>query len=242
VIRSRAGKLRKTTWFLFVGLLLSTVFATPRISAQTCSGPGTERWPVKVSVPVGADLSSPKTVGLNALLALEDPTGVKHNDARFQDARIPAFSNSLSVNEGDILQTTGWLYLVATEPDCDYHIQISNQPRTTTDKPTPEDDCVVVEAPKPDFVENADLKQAVSTLRDFIKTKILKGKEPSNTGSVMIHAVCVRVTGQLFYDDAHLGKNGTKELRGKKGMHSHTLWELHPITDFQIVQSTSCQF
>jgi hypothetical protein len=242
VIPTRFGRPPNIVWFPFVGLLFSIALAAPRISAQTCTGPGTERWPIKVSVPAGADLGNPKAVGLNALLALEDPTGVKHNDPRFQDARIPAFSNSLSVKEGDILQTTGWLYLVATESDCDYHIQISNQPRTTTNKPTPEDDCVVVEAPKPDFVDSADLKQALSTLRDFIKTKILKGNEPSTSGSVMVHPVCVRVTGQLFYDDAHLGKNGVKELRGKKGMHSKTLWELHPITDFQIVQSTACQF
>jgi hypothetical protein len=121
-----------------------------------------------VSVVAGADLSHPKTVGLNALLALEDPPGVKHNDSRFQDARIPAFSNSLSVNEGDILQTTGWLYLIATESDdCDYHIQISNRPRTTTDKPTSEDNCIVVEAPKPDFIDDTALKQAVSTVRDY---------------------------------------------------------------------------
>ena len=242
MIPKRLGRPRKILWLPFVALLFSITLPTYPTSAQTCSGPGTERWPVKVSVIAGADLSNPKTVGLNALLALEDPTGVTHNDPRFQDARIPSFSNSLSVNEGDILQTTGWLYLVATESDCDYHIQISNQPRTTSDKPTPQDDCVVVEAPKPDFVENSDLKQALSTLRDYIKTKILRGNEPSNTGSVMIHPVCVRVTGQLFYDDAHLGKDGTKELRGKKGMHSYTLWELHPITGFQIVPSTACQF
>lgn len=242
MIRTRFGRPRKSMWSLFVGLLLFAAFVAPRTFAQMCTRPGTERWPIKVSVPAGADLSNPKTVGLNGLLALEDPTGIKHNDPHFQNTRIPAFSNSLGVKEGEIIQTTGWLYLVATETDCDYHIQISNRPRTTTDKPTPEDDCVVVEAPKPDFVEDADLKQAVGTLRDYIKTKILKGSEPSNTGSVMIHPVCVRVIGPLFYDDAHLGKNGAKELRGKKGMHSKTLWELHPITDFQIVQSTACQF
>ena len=176
------------------------------------------------------------------LLALEDPPGVQLNDARYQDARIPQFANSLNAKEGDILQTTGWLYLVATETDCDYHIQISNQPRTTTNKPTPQDNCIVVEAPKPDFVSNPNLQQNLSTVRSYIKTKILKGREPSTMGSVMIHAVCVRVTGQLFYDDAHLRANGQKELRGKRGMHSQTLWELHAITDFQIVPSTSCQF
>jgi hypothetical protein len=238
--RSFARRVLNRLWPVLLAPFLSVIASVA--TAQTCSGPGTERWPIKVSVVGGVNLQNPKTVGLNALLTLEDPTGVKHNDPRYQDARIPAFSNSLNVQEGDILQTTGWLYLVATETDCDYHIQISNQPRTTTDKPTPQDNCVVVEAPKPDFVDNTQLKQNLTTLRDFIKSTILKGKEPSTTASVMVHPVCVRVTGQLFYDDAHLGANGQKELRGKKGMHSQTLWELHPITDIKIMPSTACQF
>lgn len=82
----------------------------------------------------------------------------------------------------------------------------------------------------------------MNAVRDYIKTKILKDNEPSNRGSVMVHAVCVRATGQLFYDDAHLGKNGQKEPRGKKGMQSRTLWELHPISDFKVVPSSACQF
>jgi len=196
---TRLCSLGRTIWFPVVGLLLCCALAAPQASAQTCHGPGTERWPIKVSVAAGADVSNPKTVNLDALLALEDVPGVRNNDSRFQATRIPAFTNSLNAKEGDILQTTGWLYL-------------------------------------------ADLKQTLSTLRDFIKTKILKGNEPSNTGSVMVHPVCVRVAGQLFYDDAHLKKNGESELRGKKGMSSKTLWELHPITNFQIVQSTACNF
>src|SRR4029077_442898 len=237
--RSILRKMLNRAWPVLLVILLSAL--APVAIAQTC-GPGTERWPIKVSIVEGAKVQNPQTVRLNALLTLEDPTSVKHNDPRYQDVRIPAFSNSLNVKEGDFLQTTGWLYLVATEPDCDYHIQISNEPRTTTDKPTPQDNCLVVEAPKPEFVDDTELKQSLSAVRDYIKTTILKGKEPSTTASVIIHPLCVSVTGQLFYDDAHLGKNGEKELRGKKGMHSQTLWELHPITDFKIVPSAACQF
>jgi hypothetical protein len=222
--------------------VLALLAIVPAANAQSCNGPGTERWAIKVSLPASPNLDKPKSVSLNDLLILEDPKGVTHNDPRYDKSRIPAFTNSLNVKEGDILQTTGWLYLVATEPDCDYHIQISNQPRTTTDKPTPSDDCVVIEAPKPDFVDDPDLKQRTSAIRDYIKTKMLRNKEPSTRGSVMIHPVCVRVSGQLFYDDAHLKANGGKETRGKKGMLSHTLWELHPLTDFKIVPASSCQF
>jgi hypothetical protein len=236
-------------WHFLAAALL---FAAPVCHAQTpaaatsgtpsCSGPGTERWPVKTSLPSGADLTQSKTVGLNDMLAVAQPPGVEHNDKRFQDARIPSFSNSLNVKEGDLITTTGFLYLVATESDdCDYHIQLSNQPRTTTDKPTASDDCLIVEAPRPDFVPDAALKDKVTAARDFIKTKVMHGAEPSNTASVMVHSVCVRVTGQLFYDDAHVG-GGKVELRGKKGMHSNTLWELHPIFSFQIVTPDQCKF
>jgi hypothetical protein len=222
---------------LLFALILS---AAPPARAQTCNGPGSERWAIKVSLPPSPNVSSPKTVSLTDLLSLADPPGITHNDPRYEKARIPAFSNSLNVKEGEILQTTGWLYLVATETDCDYHIQISTKPRTTTDKPTADDDCLIIEAPKPDFIDDADLKQRSATIRDYIKTKMLQDKEPSNRGSVMIHPVCVRVSGQLFYDDAHVKDNGQKELRGKKGMLSHTIWELHPLTDFTIVPSSSC--
>ena len=152
------------------------------------------------------------------------PPGVKDDDPRYQDSRIPKFDNPLAVKEGDLVTTAGWLYLVATEKDdCDYHIQVSLQTRTTANKPQPGDDCIIVEAPRPDFVSARDLSTKVGQVRDYIKAKLLAGKEPSNTGSVMQHAVCVSVTGQLFYDDAHIEKG---ELRGKKGMTSHTLWEL----------------
>ena len=139
---------------------------------------------------------------------------------------------------GDLVTTAGWLYLVATEKeDCDYHIQVSLQSRTTTNKPQANDDCTIVEAPRPDFISASDLSTKVGQVRDYIKAKLLAGKEPSNTGSIMQHAVCVSVTGQLFYDDAHIEKG---ELRGKKGMTSHTLWELHPITGFTIATTSAC--
>ncbi|HUL14762.1 MAG TPA: hypothetical protein VLV88_02105 [Terriglobales bacterium] len=209
-------------------------------SAQTCNGPGSERWVIKTSLPPNPNVDSPKTVALTDLLALAPAKGVTNNDADFEKARIPAFPNSLNVKEGDVLRTTGWLYLVATEDDCDYHIQISTKARTITDKPTPNDDCIIVEAPKPDFVNDPDVKQRTDTVRNYIKTKMLRNNEPSTRGSVMIHAVCVRVSGQLFYDDSHLKTNGDVEPRGRKGMFSHTLWELHPITDFKIVPASSC--
>jgi hypothetical protein len=238
--------LRQTDRFAFFVILLLYAFSAATTSAQsTCNGPGTERWAVKTSVADGTDISHSKKIGLNDMLALPQPAGVKNNDSRYDSARIPAFSNSLNVKEGDIIRTTGWIYVVATESDCDYHIQISNQPRTlSTNPPTATDDCMIVEVPRPDFITDTTLNTAAANVRNYVKTKLTRGNEPSSTshGSVMIHAVCARVTGQLFNDDSHLKHDGTAELRGKGGMHSKTLWELHSIVGFTIVPASQCTF
>lgn len=42
----------------------------------------------------------------------------------------------------------------------------------------------------------------------------------------MMHPVFVRITGKLFYDDAHVGM----APRDKKGMKAATPWDLHPVT------------
>jgi hypothetical protein len=226
------------TYKLLVASIVICSAASVSAAAQTCSGPGKARWAIKTSLPGGTNASdSAKTIDLGKLLALPPAPGVKDNDERFQDARIPAFDNDLQVKEGDLITTIGWLYLVATEKDdCDYHIQISPQARTTTNKPLASDESIIVEAPRPDFISGSDLSANVSQERDFIKSKLLLGKEPSSGGSVMQHAVCVKVTGQLFYDDAH----ETGQLRGKKNLHSKTLWELHPITAFAFAPASAC--
>jgi hypothetical protein len=215
-----------------------SLVATASSNAQTCNGPGKARWPLKTSLADGVGASGPgQAIALDKLLALAAPPGVKEDDPRYQDSRIPKFDNSLGVKEGDLVTTAGWLYLVATEKDdCDYRIQVSLQARTTTNKPQESDDCIIVEAPRPDFVTASDLSTNVGQVRDYIKTKLLAGNEPSNTGSVMQHAVCVSVTGQLFYDEAH--EQG--EFRGNKGMSSHTFWELHPVAAFTITPASAC--
>ena len=227
------------TYKLFVAGVLVSLVAGGTSHAQTCKGPGTVRWPIKTSLPQGTNLSGPaQVIALDKLLALASAPGVKDDDPQYQEARIPKFDNPLGVKEGDLVTTAGWVYLVATgEDDCDYYIQISLQPRTTTDKPQASDDSIIVEAPRPDFISASELSAKVGEEREFIKTKLLAGKEPSNYGSVMQNPVCVRVTGQLFYDDAHLEKG---ELRGKRGMTSHTLWELHPITALTFAPKSAC--
>jgi hypothetical protein len=186
--------------------------------------PGVERWPIKTSVPTGADIAHGTPVSYADLVKLDAPPGIQKSDHRYQAVRIPSFPNQLGVKEGDILTTTGWLHLVAGENDGDFHIQIS-------DSPDSQASCLIVEVPnpEPEFVASAELRPLFQKVREFIKVKLLRDKEPSPRGSVMQHPIYVTVTGQLFYDDAHVGD----PPRGKKGCQAATLWELHPVTDIE---------
>jgi hypothetical protein len=162
------------------------------------------------------------------------PPGVTPNDSRFQSKRIPAFENASGLKEGDSVTLEGFLYLVATEAnDCEYHIQIADNPRTAANPPLGSDLCVIVEVARPDTFSDPGLRQKAAAARAFVRTRLTQGNEPGAAGNVMSRATFVRVTGQLFFDDAHLKKDGTMDLRGKKGMKSNTLWELHPVFDIQ---------
>jgi hypothetical protein len=213
---------------LFVSLV-SFVWAASGLN------PGKSRWSIKTSVPENVDLAQAKEVDLSALIALEAPSDVKKNDPRYQDKRIPKFENSLNLKEGDIISVEGWLHLVALENDSkyhrdgDYHIQISGSRDSG-------DNCLIVEVPRPEkaFVDSAEIRKTSEKVRAFIKNKLLRGKEPSTSGSVMQHPPYVKVTGQLFFDDAHVGD----PARGKKKMKAATLWEIHPVTDMSFARPT----
>jgi hypothetical protein len=198
-------------------LLMFVMFGTS--PAQQHLAPGVERWAVKTSL-----LPHPKkhTVSIDELLSLPNP--IDKESAQFDTSRIPNAVGSHSLKEGQIITTTAWLHLVALEDDSkthrdgDYHIQIRNSPEWA-------DSCLVIEVPFPDFVTDAKLAQQCGDVRQFIKDKILNGKEPGTKGNKLDHAVYVTVKGQLFFDAPHL--KGSP--RGKRNMKSYTPWELHPI-------------
>src|ERR1035438_2950810 len=78
------GSMRKSVVLtLFLGFLAAAAEPTH---------PGTERWAIKISVPDGINFSKPGTILLADLLAMPDAPGVKHNDPRYEAARIPADS------------------------------------------------------------------------------------------------------------------------------------------------------
>src|SRR5450759_2725910 len=106
---------------------------------------GTERWPVKITLPTDA---KNQTMTLADALKLQRLTDVTKNDSRYQSERIM----DQPVKEDTLVTISGWLYLVAFESDdCDFHIQISPQPRTTANPPTKSDNCIIVEVPSGEY-------------------------------------------------------------------------------------------
>jgi hypothetical protein len=188
-----------------------------------CIKPGTERWKVKTSLPAGAKT---KKMSLADALNLQKLTDVKKNDTRYADTRI----TDQPVKEDTLVTISGWLYLVAFESDdCDFHIQISPQPRTSADPPTMDDDCIIVEVPSGQFATS--IADQVEGVRQWVIDNLLNKTAPAiGAVHVMSHPVFVAVTGALFYDDAHVFLPDGGTGRGKKGMQSKTLWELHPVT------------
>jgi hypothetical protein len=198
--------------------LFGAVLLFSGVASSQETKPSQGRGPIKTSVLTDAPR---RPVLLSALLALGEVPGVAKDDPRFQAARITNFDNPAHLEEGDMVTTTGWLHVVAAAKNGDYEIQISAGK-------TDGDHGIIMVVPRndPAYVASATLREKAGDVRAWIKAKLLRGKEPSERGSVMTHAPYVEVTGQLFYDDAYVGE----PPRGKKGMKAATLWELNPVT------------
>jgi hypothetical protein len=176
------------------------------------------RWPIKTTP---HKKTGPLTVELSDLINMPDPPGVTMNDSRYETALIPAFTNPLGIKEGDLVKTEGYMYLVALETnDDEYHIQISGSK-------TSGDNCFIVEVPDPKNTNDQTLKTKYEKVRTFIRDKILHGSTPGTGGNLIGGRAYIYVKGQLFFDASHTHN----QIRGKKGMRSNSLWEIHPIID-----------
>lgn len=195
--------------------------ATAHADPLPCVKHGVERWPVKTTLPSGATTT---TMTLDHALSLPRLTDVKKDDPRYQATRIA----DQPVKEDQQVTISGYLYLVAFESDdCDFHIQISPKPLTSA--PTKDDNSMIVEVPAGEYATS--ISSEVEGVRQWVIDRLL-AKTPPRMGSVhvMQHTVYVTVTGALFYDDAHVYLPDGTTGRGKKGLASKTLWELHPLT------------
>jgi hypothetical protein len=191
--------------------------------------PGVERWPVKTSIVSSESVDEAQPVTLSDLFNLPEAPGVGRNDRRYQDMRIPPFQNPKNLSEGEIISVEGWLHLVAWEPDGDYHMQISADVENG-------DSCLIAEMPydNSDYVSDVSLRSILTPERADVNQ--ILGRPPSSSGTVLPTAVYVRVTGELFYDDSHVGQ---ATARGKKGMHAVNLWEIHPVTSVEVLSGTT---
>jgi hypothetical protein len=196
-------------------LVVALALLAGSLQAQ-CKKPGVSRWTVKTSLPVARN--EPVAMTLAELTALAAPASAeqhKESKTRYPDEL------GRGLKEGSIVRVSGWVRLIATDPDCDYHIQL-----TPTNSGT--DGTVIVEIPRPgaDYEGSAELRDSATAVREFLKTNILKGKEPAGGGGSLIGSAYVEVIGQLFIDAHHLPHC---DQRGKHGMPASTCWEVHPI-------------
>jgi len=206
--------------FAAVSLLLLAGDATAR---ELVLKPGKARWAIKTSVPANFDLDHGLTISFADFIQLPDPPGAAKRNRRSSTRRYPAAPGYPA--EGTIVTVEGWLQLVALEKDGDYHLQISARPEDGND-------CIIVEVPKDTaaFEHDPQLRLRAGEVRTRVRAVLPRHAEPSDRGVLVPRRVRARVTGQLFFDDAHVGD----PPRGKRRMKAATLWEIHPITAIEL--------
>lgn len=199
----------------FAAILALAPLVPSALTAQ-CKKPGVSRWAVKTSLPTKRNRLVALT--LAELAALSAPASAEGNKER--TTRYPETVEH-NLKEGKLVRVRGWLRLIAVDPDCDYHIQLTPTKTGTTGT-------VIVEVPNPEasYEKSAELRDSASAVREFLKTRILKGKDPAGGKGSLIGSAYVEVVGQLFMDAHHLPHC---DGRGKQGMAASTCWEVHPV-------------
>jgi hypothetical protein len=161
---------------LILGVALSGCLAgvfSASAAPLPCLKPGTARWPVKISVPAGAAIVKMTLADALSDAKLPPLKDVRTNDPRYQSNRI----DDQPVKEDKLVTISGWLYLVAFEADdCDFHLQLSPQPRTLGNPPTADDNCIIVEVPSGEYA--TEISVQVERVRDWVVLNLLKNKPP----------------------------------------------------------------
>lgn len=198
---------------------IGTIIALALVASAAEAKPPVEhhRWGIKTSM---ASTDEPQAVPLALLLALPIP---RHGPKRtLEKGLIPSLVTirNVTLKEGDTVATTGYLRVVASEPDGDLHLQLS----TTRDGT---DDFFIIEVPNPRYARKGLSRADAKAVRDYVVS--LVGHLPGEKGIVLKEPPLVWAEGQLFYDVSHEKVDGSVELRGKRGMLSYTCWEIHPV-------------
>ncbi|HXN65785.1 MAG TPA: hypothetical protein VN862_10655 [Candidatus Acidoferrales bacterium] len=217
---------------LFLLLAFICAFSGPLLQGCGHEEHGAEgaRSKVKTSLPDGVDPNRPRTLSFADLAALPDPPGVVKNDPRYQNARIPAFSNALGVSEGDAVKVGAYLHRVTYMGDGDYNLRFSASPTST-------DNYIVSEIPDDDDVPRK-LRPMVVAARAYLKSQILGGKQPSKQGTELNPAPYVEITGGLYFSDSHVGDPPRPD---QQGLHRASSWQIHPGIDIRLATAPVSQ-
>src|SRR5204863_7183275 len=111
----------RTRWAVAAVAVVASLFSFA--FSALAFAPGKSRWPIKTSVPEGADLDHPSRADLGDLIDADKPPdapGATKNDARFQAALTPKPANPPAVTEANIPSTVGAHDLAPAEADADY--------------------------------------------------------------------------------------------------------------------------
>ena len=173
---------------------------------------------VKTSLPAGADPNNAKLLTFAEFASIPEPPGVTKNDPRYDKQRIPAFSNPQGVKEGDVVSVKGYIHVVTLMGDGDYNIRLTAAPDSS-------DNYIVSEIPDDDDVADKTLRPKVIAAREFIKSHMLQGQNPSRQGTNISAPAYIQLTGQLYFSDNHVGDAPAPD---KQGTHRATSWQIHP--------------
>jgi len=117
-----------------------------------------------------------------------------------------------------MISVEGFLYRARCQKDGDYHLEIGVRSTSRTQ-------CLIVEAPDPDEIEDEALKARVAKVRETLDTL-----DPGLfSGAADTTSVPVKITGQFFLDAYHIGGTDPSGHRGT-GHCAANVWEIHPLT------------
>nr|HEV7954491.1 hypothetical protein [Candidatus Acidoferrales bacterium] len=173
---------------------------------------------VKTGLPSGTDPNNSKLLTFADFISIPEPPGVVKNDPRYDKQRIPAFSNPQGVKEGDVVSVKGYIHVVTLMGDGDYNIRLTATPDSS-------DNYIVSEIPDDDDISDKTLRPMVIAARNFIKSQMLQGKDPSRQGTNIDAPAYIQLTGQLYFSDNHVGDAPAPD---KQGTHRATSWQIHP--------------
>jgi hypothetical protein len=133
-------------------------------------------------------------------------------------------NHDVTLHEGDLITTSGFLYRARCQPDGDFHLEIgpSNKRLNAV--------CIIVEVPDKNKIHDQSLKAKIGN----VLTALLGMDSSVFSSHAKSNPIPITVTGQLFLDYTHheTDPGGGRGTLLKSGRHcAQNLWEIHPVSD-----------